>query len=319
MIKKTLGFTEHFSRKAVPRLKPRLKGIRKHWQLYFVVALPVIYLIIFKYIPLWGSQIAFKDYSFIKGIGGSPWVGFKHFQKFFTSPQLSRLLVNTIGLSAYSIFAGIWPPIILAISLNYARRRFVKKTVQLITYMPYFISTVLVVGILMQMLSLSGPINRIIADLGGNPIQFMGSPAWFKTVYVWSDIWKSTGYNAVVYLAALTAVSPELHEAAIVDGANIWQRIYHVDIPSIVPTAVILLIMSSGRVMSMGAEKVLLMQNQLNMQSSDIISTYVYRVGLVSLQFSYSTAIGLFQSVVSLLLLAAVNWVSRKVNETSLW
>jgi ABC-type polysaccharide transport system permease subunit len=319
MIKKKPGFAEHLPKKAIPGYKPPLKGIKKHWQLYFVVALPVIYLIIFKYVPLWGSQIAFRNYNFTRGVAGSPWVGFKHFRSFFNSPQFSRLLVNTIGLSVYSIFAGIWPPIILALSLNYARRKFIKKTVQLITYMPYFISTVLVVGILMQMLSLSGPINRIIADMGGNPVQFMGSPTWFKTVYVWSDIWKNTGYNAVVYLAALTAVSPELHEAAIVDGANIWQRIYHVDIPSIVPTAVVLLIMSSGRVMNMGAEKVLLMQNQLNMQSSDIISTYVYRIGLVSMQFSYSTAIGLFQSVVSLLLLMAVNLVSRKVNETSLW
>lgn len=300
-------------------LKPLLKGARRHWQLYLVVLLPLVYLVIFKYVPLWGTQIAFKDYNLRKGVAGSPWVGLKHFKTFFNSPQFSRLIVNTIGLSFYSIFAGMWPPIILAVSLNYARQKFYKKAVQLITYMPYFISTVLVVGILMQMLSLGGPVNGIITGLGGRAVQFMGSAAWFKTVYVWSDIWKGTGYSAVVYLAALTAVSPELHEAAIVDGAHIWQRIWHVDIPSLIPTIVILLIMSSGRVMNMGAEKVLLMQNQLNMQSSDIISTYVYRAGLVSMQFSYSTAIGLFQSLVSLLLLLIVNWISRRLNETSLW
>jgi putative aldouronate transport system permease protein len=300
-------------------LKGLYKGIVRHWQLYIVVALPLIYLFVFKYIPLWGSQIAFKDYNHAKGITGSPWVGFKHFIKFFNSPQFFRLIGNTIGLSFYNIFVGIWPPIILALSLNYARRNLIKKTVQLITYMPYFISTVLVVGILTQILSLDGPVNRIIVSMGKGKIQFMGSPQWFKIVYVFSDVWKNTGYNAVVYLAALTAVSPELHEAAIVDGATILQRIRHVDIPSMVPTAIILLIMSCGRVMSMGAEKVLLMQNQLNMRTSDIISTYVYRIGLEGMQFSYSTAIGLFQSVVSLFLLIIVNMISRRVNETSLW
>jgi ABC-type polysaccharide transport system permease subunit len=300
-------------------LKRLYKGVMRHWRLYIVVALPLIYLFVFKYVPLWGSQIGFKDYNHAKGIEGSPWVGFKHFIRFFNSPQFFRLIGNTISLSFYNIFAGIWPPIILALSLNYARRNFIKKTVQLITYMPYFISTVLIVGILTQMLSLDGPVNRIIGSLGERKIQFMGSPQWFKTVYVFSDVWKNTGYNAVVYLAALTAVSPELHEAAIIDGATVLRRIWHIDIPSIVPTAVILLIMSCGRVMNMGAEKVLLMQNQLNMRTSDIISTYVYRIGLESMQFSYSTAIGLFQSVVSLLLLVTVNIISRRVNETSLW
>ena len=302
------------------RLKKNLsKGIKRHWQLYFVVAVPLIYLVIFKYVPFWGSQIAFKDYNLRLGVTGSPWVGLKHFRTFFISPQFSRLMINTIGLSLYNIFAGMWPPILLALSLNYARRKYIKKMVQLITYMPYFISNVLVVGILMQMLSLRGPVNGMIQSLGGPAIQFMGAPVWFKSVYVWSDIWKATGYQAVVYLAALSAVSPELHEAAIVDGANVWQRIFHVDIPSIVPTMVVLLIMSCGRVLNMGAEKVLLMQNQINMQSSDIISTYVYRTGLVGMQFSFSTAIGLFQSLVSLLFLIIVNWVCRRLNETSLW
>ena len=301
------------------RLKVMRKGIIKHWQLYFVIALPLVHLVMFRYVPMWGSQIAFKNYSFAGGISGSPWVGFRHFQNFFRSYQLQRLITNTIGLSLYSIFLGMWPPIILAISLNYARMKWFKKGVQLITYMPYFISTVLVVGILQQLLSLSGLVNQVIMSMGGKAIQFLGTPSMFKSIYVFSDIWKITGYNAVVYLAVLTSVSPELHEAAIVDGANIAQRIWHVDVPSIIPTMVVLLIMSCGRVMSMGAEKVLLLQNQLNMQTSDIISTYVYRIGLVSMQYSYSTAIGLFQSVVSLMLLVFVNWISGKVNETSLW
>lgn len=295
------------------------KGIIRHWQLYLVILLPVIYLIVFKYVPIWGSQIAFKDYSLGKGIADSPWVGFKHFTTFFSSPQFMRLLINTLGLSFYNIGVGIFPPIILAIALNYVRNRYFGKTVQMVTYMPYFISTVLVVGIVSQMLSLNGPVNRIIQNLGGEATLFMGSPKWFKTIYVFSGVWQSTGYNAVVYLAALAAVSPELHEAAIVDGANIFRRIWHIDIPGILPTAVILLIMASGKVLTIGYEKVLIMQNNLNMQTSDIISTYVYRIGLESMQYSYSTAIGLFQSLVSLLMLTVVNAISKRLNETSLW
>lgn len=296
-----------------------IKGIKRHWQLYIVALLPVVYLVMFRYVPIWGSQIAFKDYNLAKGIAGSPWAGMKHFIKFFESPQFSRLLVNTMGLSLYNILVGVFPPILLALALNYARQKYFGRSVQMITYMPYFISTVLVVGIFSQVLSLSGPVNAFVKNLGGSAIQFMGSPKWFKTVYVLSDVWKNTGYNAVVYLAALAAVSPEQHEAAIVDGASIWQRIRHVDVPGLLPTAVVLLIMACGRVLTMGAEKVLLMQNQLNMQASDIISTYVYRIGLESMQYSYSTAIGLFQSVVSLLMLVAVNAISRRINETSLW
>jgi len=295
------------------------KGIKRHWQLYLVLLIPIAYLILFKYVPLWGAQIAFKDYTFAKGISGSPWVGVKHFTRFIQSPQFSRLLLNTLGLSLYNTFLGAIPPIILAIALNYARWKMWGKTVQMATYLPYFISTVLVVGILTQILSLNGPINALIKSAGGEAFHFMGSPKAFKTIYVLSDIWKSAGYNAVVYLAALSAVSPELHEAAIVDGANIWQRIRHIDIPHILPTMIILLILACGRIMNMGADKILLMQNQMNMQTSDIIATYVYRIGIEGMQYSYSTAIGLFQSIVSFIMLFLVNSVARRVGETSLW
>ena len=295
------------------------KGIKRHWQLYLVILLPVLYLIQFKYVPIWGSQIAFKDFYLGKGINESAWVGMKHFIKFFSSPQFSRLLLNTLGLSFYSIGVGIFPPIVLAVSLNYVRQRLFGKTVQMVTYMPYFISTVLVVGIFSQILSLNGPVNQIIKNLGGEAVLFMGSPGWFKTIYVFSGVWQATGYSAVVYLAALASVPPELHEAAIMDGANVVKRIWHIDLPGILPTAVILLIMASGRVLTVGYEKVLVMQNNLNIQTSDIISTYVYRIGLESMQYSYSTAIGLFQSLVSLLLLMVVNAICRRLNETSLW
>ncbi len=228
-------------------------------------------------------------------------------------------IINTLGLSVYGIVIGIFPPIILAIALNYVRIKWFGKTVQMVTYMPYFISTVLIVGILTQMLSLTGPVNHLIQSLGGEAIHFMGDPKLFKTLYVFSDVWQKTGYNAVIYISALAAVDQELHEAATVDGANIWQRIRYIDIPSILPTAVILLIMSCGHILTIGYEKVLLLQNDLNMATSDIISTYVYRIGLTSMQYSYSTAIGIFQSLVSLVLLLVVNKISDKVSETSLF
>lgn len=296
-----------------------LKRIKRHWQLYLIILLPLVYLILFCYVPLWGSQIAFRNFTFKGGITGSEWVGLAHFEKFFASPQFVRLLKNTLGLSFYNIAVGIFPPIILAVALNYAQKRFFKKTVQIITYMPYFISTVLIVGILSQFLSMDGIINKIIERFGGEKVLFLGSPAWFKSLYVLSGVWQGTGYGAVVYIAALANVPPEHHEAAIVDGASIWQRIRYVDVPSIIPIAVMLLIMNCGKVLSIGYEKVLLMQNQMNMQTSDIISTYTYRIGLQSMQFSYSTAIGLFQSVVSLIMLLVVNRIAKRLGETSLW
>lgn len=300
------------------RRKSTIKAIRRHWQLYLILLLPLIYLVVFKYMPIIGSQIAFRDYNFKSGIWGSRFVGLKHFKTFFVSPQFPRLMKNTLGLSVYGIVVGIFPPIILAIALNYIRVRWFGKTVQMVTYMPYFISTVLVVGILTQVLSLNGPVNNLIQKLGGKSIHFMGEPKLFKSLYVFSDVWQKTGYNAVIYISALASVDQELHEAATVDGANIWQRIRYIDIPSIFPTAVILLIMSCGHILTIGYEKVLLLQNDLNMANSDIISTYVYRIGLTSMQYSYSTAIGIFQSLVSLILLLAVNKISDVVSETSL-
>ncbi len=299
--------------------KNKLRTIKRHWQLYLIILLPLIYLVVFKYMPIIGSQIAFRDYNFRDGIWHSPFAGLKYFKMFFVSPQFSRLMINTLGLSAYGIIIGVFPPILLAIALNYVRVRWFGKTVQMVTYMPYFISTVLVVGILTQILSLTGPVNHLIQVLGGQAIHFMGEPKLFKTLYVFSDVWQKTGYNAVIYISALAAVDQELHEAATVDGASIWQRIRYIDIPSILPTAVILLIMSCGHILTIGYEKVLLLQNDLNMATSDIISTYVYRIGLNSMQYSYSTAIGIFQSLVSLILLVIVNKISDKVSETSLF
>lgn len=296
-----------------------IKKIKKHWQLYLIISIPLIYVFIFNYIPMYGVQIAFKDYKFVDGIFGSKWVGFKHFKNFINSYQFYRLMINTMGLSLYQIIAGFAPPIILAVSLNYCFNNFAKKTVQMITYMPHFISTVLVVSMLNQILSTTGVVNNIIKMFHGTSIQFLGEPSMFKSIYVWSGIWQGTGYSAIIYIAALASINQELYEAAIVDGASILRRIWHIDIPGILPTAIILLIMSTGNVLNIGFEKVFLMQNQLNVQTSDIISTYVYKMGLVSMQYSYSTAIGLFQSIVSLILITTVNAISRKFSETSLW
>ena len=294
--------------------------IIRHWQLYLLILPPVVYVILFKYVPIFGSQIAFRQYKLSDGLFGSKWVGLMHFAEFFTGDRFYILMRNTLVLSFYNIGASFFPPIILALALNYAFNRHFGKAVQMVTYMPYFISTVLVVSILTRMLSLTGPINTLIAKWGGEKILFISKPQYFRTLYVFSGIWQSTGYNAVVYLAALASVSPELHEAAIVDGANMWQRVLHVDIPGILPTAIILLIMACGKVLTIGYEKVLLLQNLENMSTSDIISTYVYRVGLAEgMQYSFSTAVGLFQSVVSLLMLTIVNKISDRVSETSLW
>jgi putative aldouronate transport system permease protein len=299
--------------------RTRWKGIAKHWQLYLVISVPFVWLVVFHYLPMFGIVIAFKDYNLGKGILRSPWAGLKHFKNFINSYQFPRLMGNTLGLSVYQILAGIFPPIILALSINYARVKAVGKTVQMLTYMPHFISTVLLVTIVTQLLSMNGAVNNFLKAIGRQPFLFLGVPSWFKSIYVWSGIWQNSGYSAIIYLAAISSINPELYEAAIVDGASLWQRIIHIDIPAILPTMVILLILSTGRVLNIGIEKAFLLQNPMNMQASDIISTYVYRVGLVSMQYSYSTAIGLMQSFVSLILILAVNATARKLGETSLW
>ena len=299
--------------------RKKIHGFLNHWQLYTLLIIPILYVFVFSYLPMYGIQIAFKQYNFSDGIWNSPWVGDKWFKMFFASSQFGRLLGNTLGISVYSLFASFIPPIILAIALNEMRCIPLKKTVQMVSYMPHFLSTVVICGILQQVLSLNGMANNFLATIGFDRIQFLGKPELFKHLYVWSGVWQNVGYNSIIYIAALAGISPELHEAAKVDGANIWQRIWNVDVPGIMPTAVIMLIMRSGSILSVGFEKVFLLQNSLNMRSSDVISTYVYRLGRVNMEYSFSTAVGLFQSVVSLTLMCIVNGISRRVSETSLW
>lgn len=302
----------------------RRVGIRhrilRHWQLYLVFLAPLAYIVVFRYLPMYGAQIAFKDFAASLGLWGSPWVGFKHFGNFIKSPYFGRLIGNTLGISAYSLALGFPIPILLALSLNEVKNKSFKKAVQMVTYAPYFISTVVLVSLVMQVLSPQfGIVNGLIKSLGGKPINFMGSPKLFKSIYVWSGIWQYTGYSSIIYIAALAGIDPCLHEAAIVDGASRLQRVVHIDIPGIMPTVTILLILQVGQLMNVGFEKVFLMQNPLNMSASDVISTYVYRIGLTGGQFSFSTAVGLFNSTVNLVLLLTVNRVARKLGETSLW
>ena len=298
------------------------KRILPNWDLYLIVSVPVAYIVIFHYVPMYGAQIAFRNFSPIKGIWGSPWVGFEHVVRFAESFSFWRIFGNTLGLSIYHLAAGFPIPIMLALSLNYARSRAFKKTVQLVTYAPHFISTVVIVGMILQFLATRGGIvNALIGLAGIEAVNFMGEPAYFKSIYVWTEVWQETGWGAIIYLAALSAIDPELHEAAIVDGASRVQRIVHIDIPGILPTVTILLILRFGRVLFVGFEKVLLMQNPLNLPSSEIIQTYVYKIGLVSAipNYSYAAAIGLFSAVISFVLLVLVNQFAKRLGQTSLW
>lgn len=296
------------------------KKITRHWELYFLVLPPVLYLIIFKYVPMFGVQIAFKDFNVVQGIWGSEWVGLKHFRNFFSSPNFWLIIKNTLGISFYTLLAGFPIPILLALALNEVRTGRFKKSVQMITYAPHFISTVVMVSIIMLMLSPHvGVVDRLFAYLGWEMTNFMGVPEFFKSIYVWSGVWQEMGYASIIYIAALAGVDPSLYEAARVDGASRWKKIMYIDLPSLLPITVIMLILSLGSVMGVGFEKIYLMQNPLNLSSSEVISTYVYKVGLVGANFSFSSAVGLFNSVVNLILLLTVNFAAKKISDSSLW
>lgn len=296
------------------------KKITRHWELYFLVLPPVLYLIIFKYVPMFGVQIAFKDFNVVQGIWGSEWVGLKHFRNFFSSPNFWLIIKNTLGISFYTLLAGFPIPILLALALNEVRTGRFKKSVQMITYAPHFISTVVMVSIIMLMLSPHvGVVDRLFVYLGWEMTNFMGVPEFFKSIYVWSGVWQEMGYASIIYIAALAGVDPSLYEAARVDGASRWKKIIYIDLPSLLPITVIMLILSLGSVMGVGFEKIYLMQNPLNLSSSEVISTYVYKVGLVGANFSFSSAVGLFNSVVNLILLLTVNFAAKKISDSSLW
>ncbi len=291
-----------------------------NWELYLLLLPALIYIVLFHYVPMYGLQIAFKRFSAALGIGGSPWVGFQYFEQFFNSFYFWTAIRNTILISLYQIAAAFPAPVILALLLNNLPSRRYRKTVQMVTYAPHFISTVVLVGLIHIMLSpTTGAVNKVIEALGGEAIFFMQEPQLFKTIYVFSGIWQSTGFNSIVYLAALSAVDPQLHEAAIVDGATKLQRILHIEIPAIIPTMLILLVLDVGRLFTVGFEKVYLMQNDLTVNASEIIATYVYRTGILQGRFSIATAVGLVNAVANFTMLFLFNRFARKVGKVSLW
>lgn len=298
------------------------KSFRRHWQLYLVMMPALLYFLIFKYIPMASAVIAFKDYNVVKGVWGSPWVGFKYFELFFSNPVFWTLLKNTLGLSLYALVVGFPIPIILAICLNEIRDGFFKRFTQLVTYAPYFISTVILVSMTMLLLSPRlGVINLGLQALGQQSINFLGIPNLFPSIYVWSGVWQFSGYAAVVYLAALSGIDPQLREAARIDGASRLQIIRNVDLPGIMPVILIILILNVGNLLAVGFEKVFLLQNPLNLATSEVISTYVYKIGLLNANFSFATAVGLFNSVVNMILLVTVNSIAKRVSDSDagLW
>ncbi|MEG0014587.1 MAG: ABC transporter permease subunit [Cellulosilyticaceae bacterium] len=296
------------------------KSFKRNYDLYLLLIPVIIFYLIFHYGPMYGVQIAFKDFLAVEGIMGSPWVGFKHFDKFFNSYYFFRLIYNTISISFLQLIFSFPAPIILALMINELGVGKFKKAIQNITYAPHFLSTVVIVGMLTNFLSPNtGFINNILEFFGQEPIAFLTEPSWFKAIYVTSGVWQNAGWSSIIYIAALSGIDPEIHEAAKIDGAGKLQRIRHINLPGIVPTMVILLILNVGGIMNVGFEKIFLMQNDLNLEVSDVITTYSYKMGIQGAQYSFSAAIGLFNSVINFILLIVVNKFAKKLTENSLW
>lgn len=299
---------------------PKVRLAKQNIALYVMILPSLIYLILFCYIPMYGAQIAFRNYTFAKGITGSPFVGAKWFKYFFSSPQFSVVLKNTLIITIYSLAASFPLPIILALMLHNIPSGNYRKVVQTVTYLPHFISVVVLVGMMSCMFSIrSGFFNTLIEAIGGQTKYFMGEAQYFRHMYVWSEVWQNVGWDSIIYMAALTAVDPQLHEAAIIDGASKLQRIIYIDLPALTSTIVILLILRFGGMLSVGYEKVYLMQTDLNLTVSEVISTYTYKMGLVNSKYSYSTAIGLFNNVINFTLVVIVNRISLGLTGNSLW
>ncbi|OBZ14920.1 sugar ABC transporter permease [Bacillus sp. FJAT-27264] len=292
----------------------------RHKYIYIMLLPVVIYYLVFMYFPMYGLQIAFKDFSPVKGILGSEWVGFKHFVSFYNSYYFWRLIRNTLLLSFYELIFGFPAPIILALLLNEIRGRIFKNVVQSITYLPHFISIVVVAGMMVDFLSGNGLINQLTGLFGIPSVSFLIAPEWFRTIYVSSGIWQGIGWGSIIYLAAIAGIDPSLYEAAKTDGAGRFKQILHITLPGIMPTVIIMLILRFGSLMAGGSlEKILLLYNSTTYETADVISTFVYRRGLLQMDYGFSAAIGLFNNIINFLLLVSANKISRKINDTSLW
>ena len=296
------------------------ENMKKNWILYAMILPVAIYYIIFAYAPMYGIQLAFKDYQVKEGIMGSPWVGLEHFIRFFKSYNFGQLLKNTIGIRVDSLLVGFPIPIIFALMLNYLRNKFLKKTVQMVSYAPYFISTVVMCGMIAIFMNPdTGILNVIRNFFGMESVDFLAKPEWFKDIYVWTGVWQGMGWSSIIYISALSGVDYQLHEAAIMDGATKIQRMIHVDLPSIRPTIIMLLILQIGSLMNVGFEKVFLLQNTLNKSAASVISTYTYEVGLINSDYGYSTAVGLFNSLINVILIVGANQICKKLADESLF
>ncbi|WP_261302282.1 ABC transporter permease [Paenibacillus andongensis] len=296
-----------------------LIDIRRNKLLYVMLIPVLLYYVIFHYGPMYGAIIAFKDFSPRLGIWGSDWVGFEHFQAFFTGPYFWRTIKNTVLISFYQLLFGFPAPIVLALLLNEVRHALFKRTVQTLTYMPHFISLVVICGIIKDFTVSDGVINDVIAFFGGERTTFLLEPSFFRSVYVSSGVWQHIGWGTIIFLAALTGIDQEQYEAAKIDGAGRWKQMTNVTLPGLMPTIIILLILEIGKMMNVGFEKIILLYNPGTYETADVISSYVYRVGLQDFNYSFSSAVGLFNSVINFILLICSNWLSRKFNDTSLW
>lgn len=296
------------------------KYLRNNYMLYVMMLPMVLFFIIFLYKPMPGLVIAFKDFSPFKGTWDSPWIGFDHFVEFFTGPYAFRVIKNTLVISLTSLVFGFPAPIILALLLNELRAKRFKKLVQTVSYVPHFISVVVICGLVVNFLSpSSGIVNTMIKQLGGEPIYFLSKPEWFVPIYTLMNIWKSTGYGAIIYIAALTSISEDLYEAARVDGAGRWMQLIHVTLPALVPTIMVMLLINLGNILNVGYESIILLYNPAIYETSDVISTFIYRTGLSEGRYDYATAIGLVNSVVAFALVVSANKLSNRLTQTGLW
>lgn len=295
------------------------RSIKRHWMAYLMLLPAVVLLFVFAYIPMYGLIIAFKNYKPNFGILGSPWVGFKHFETFFSSAHFPVLLRNTIAISLYSLLAGFPAPILLALMLNEVRCLRYKKAVQTISYIPYFISTVVICGMLKSFLSYDGVFNAMRQVFGKSPINFLSEPKYFRSIIVWAGVWQCVGWNSIIYMAALSSIDQQLYEAARIDGCGRLRQTLYVTLPGLVPTIVILLILSLGSLLSVSTDTILLLYTPMTYETGDVFGTYVFRKGIRGGEYDFSTAVGLIETVVNFIILVVFNQISRKVTEQSLW
>ncbi len=301
-------------------MRNRIKqDFKLNYQAYLMVLPAIAVILIFTYIPMGGIVMAFQKYRPKTGILGSEWIGFEHFKSFFGSPHSLKVVRNTVMISAYSLLVNFPGPIILALLFNEIRNGPFKKSVQTITYMPYFISTVVIAGMIKAFFAYDGPINEVVTAFGGTPTNLLNSPAAFPSIIVFSDLWQGIGWNSIIYMAALTSIDTQLYEAARIDGCGRFKQMWHITLPGIIPTMTILLILNIGGLLNANSDKILLLYQPLTYETGDVIGTFIYRRGIRGGDYSYTTAVGLFQSIINFVLVIFANWFSRKTTENSLW